>query len=343
MSALSSPDNAFNTLFYSLDRWLSALQENPGDRLLERVVLNAYNYLRELYNRPFIASLDELDEQWFRQKAREFAYEKLAQSTLAQKRLVREAQKRLGLKKDILVKSSGRSEDARASWSPYARGLPVLIMGTEPDLDTRLFSTYHELGHIAHNDGVNEFLVEDGEKTFQGIMADPEFKRDVNRIEYYKELGKKAFNKSTRIGKRINTILNQYDMFWVQPLSGKIRPHVQYELDKERRADLFALDKFYGLKKITTILNMIYRHASGTRRSFYLKGGEHPIVLDTAKYPELNHPADFERALYMAGFLVDKGIDINAAFREWENRGVCIDAEKHFAGQKSHSFKQLFE
>jgi hypothetical protein len=177
---------------------------------------------------------------------------------------------------------------------------------------------YHELGHVVHRDHAKSLSMDDDVLAFKDELNRPEFKAALEKIKHYTELGKKAFDNTTNVGSRINKILAKRSTFWIEPEDKAEYTKMLYLRGKEQRADLFAIQRLYKQEKLSAILQAIRDYVID--RNYVVARGSKDV-----------HPSDFERALYMAGFLVDKGMDINKAFKEWELRGKCIRAEEYYS------------
>jgi hypothetical protein len=291
---------------------LNRLAQNPSE-LYKREALYDYNFLRELLHLSPASSVDEIDKTW----ASEVAEEVNPYGTMdlhgygvplsGQKELIDQARKLLDIQEEIAVFSF---PSMIGGASGTIKGKPYIALCRTPDLDGHLYTIYHELGHIVHHDSQNTGLMLAGSKSPQEFLDDPEFKADIDRITRYLELGKKALDTSTDVGKRIHAILAQHATLWNPPADPQKYKEMLVERGQEERADLFALDKLFEQKNIGPLLTTIDEWSSSNY-----------IVAEGAQDP---HPSSIERALYIAGFLVDKGIDVNAALREWEHEGMCI-------------------
>jgi hypothetical protein len=296
-------------LLFDLDSNLTSVDQNPQDIFYHMKALYSYNFLRELLAKASAPSLSQLDHQWVEEvKERIDPYVimeryEAQEATAAQNLLVNEAQRILGLKKKIIAfsypyagKSIGRTETS------------YVFLCETPDLDAQLGALYHELGHIVHNDTFNSAQARSGETTYDKLLADKDFVADSDRIDRYTTIGKKAFTDETRIGKHINEILKTHKTFWIEPAADKLK-EILFNRGKEKRADLYELDSLFNQKQISPILQEIVSY------------GESDYIV--AQSDEDVHPSHIERALYFAGYLVDKGVDINKSLKDWYTTGKC--------------------
>ena len=286
--------------------------------------LYAYNSLRELLGVAPVQSISKADRQWLEQVEEEadpYEYmekEKYDVPTIRQTQLLNQAKKLLKLEDDIHIFSFYQYdyEGEAASIKPGKGSIAICRL---PDLDEQLGILYHEIGHIVHKDDENTDAVEAKRKTSKEVIGEPCFKnstkiencfeKDLEKIKHYLDLGKKAFDNSTPVGRRVNEVLSQYTSFWTPPEDEAERDEMIYFRGTEQRADLYEAEKLFKLNKMSAILQEIAK--------FLLNSD--PIIAQ----PTEKHPSDFERGLYMAGFLVDKGIDINEAFKQWYRTGKC--------------------
>lgn len=100
--------------------------------------------------------------------------------------------------------------------------------------------------------------------------------------------------------------------FWKELKQGK--EELFYGLAKERRADLFMLDKLFEQNNINPILQVL---------DFLAKQTDSPLY-SARKLFLSSHPSNIERVLYMVGFLKDHGVDVNSALKNWQRHGVCL-------------------
>jgi hypothetical protein len=304
----------------------------------EQIALNLYNVFRESVNQPVAISADEIDLAWFKNFPDKFASFSefslatnnwarkplLEDATVAQKNLVRCIKRKLGIKDEIIVAASTFDTGLHAQAMPSGSNKYHFLVLGGTDQDLHVHAIYHELGHIVH--GVQE-IVED----YDSFFKQPAVKGDLNRIDHYIELGKKAFNSTSNIGKHVLKILSHYDNFWNNSSLDQVtRARIEFGRAQEKRADLFALDNQFKHEKLNTILAPLY---------FYVYF-DYIVVEGSSDI----HPSTFERALYFAGFLVDKGIDVNAAFKKFEEKGICRDytrivPEKELISKKSRKLR----
>ena len=301
----------------TLNSYLYQLEQTGSlDRHSQLEALYIYNFIRELLNRTKAKSFSEIDQKWFSQVKKEiipllYAEEKkYSAPTLAQAELRDQAQKLIKIEDEILAFSY-----AGAGASGWVNpGIYSVALCKTPDINIQLGVLYHELGHIVHKDMENRADINIGVKTHEEFLNDPSFKADIDRITKYLQLGKKAFDKSTPVGKHIVDILSRYPElhFWTQPRKKTLRNKISYLRGNEQRADLFEIEQLLANHQLDAILQGIADYAFGS--------SDIPVI---AHPWEDHHPSDFERALYRAGFLVDKGIDINKVFQRWYATGTC--------------------
>jgi Zn-dependent protease with chaperone function len=226
--------------------------------------------------------------------------------TKHQENFVNGIKARLGIKDSVIVaRIPGGDPDARAySDIGYSSKKKSHLVAVSQIADPTLMTafTYHEFGHIVHGIEHPESFEE-----AQDLLSQPAVITDLNHIKRYMSLGKSAFDSSTQIGQYIISVLAQHEgSFWDRSqLDADGRLLAKWSRTEEKRADLYALDNLYKHGNITAILTLFYHFGST----------EYVIAEDDHD----EHPSDFERALYIAGFLVDKGVDINHQLRRLEN------------------------
>jgi hypothetical protein len=230
--------------------------------------------------------------------------------TSQHKKFVAYAQTLMGVNEEILVLKNQHQFDAQVGSAPSGKTY-IGLCGTN-DVEYNSFIVYHELAHLFHNDTLMKNQVSTGEKLSSYFLELPDFKADLDAIERYKELGKTAFDTTSLIGKRIHKVLQEYDNFWIAPEDEETYTDMLFLRGTESRADLLACKKLLEQKNIDPLLRIIDLYSKQT--------GYWGIQAIGDTYP---HPSAFERALYIAGFLVDHGIDINEAFKKWNAEGEC--------------------
>ena len=300
-----------------------------------------YNALRDYYNLSHATSFNTIDMLWIIATfGKDLVKHKATylEPTKAQELLLQEAKNIIRLKNNIVL-ITGSSATGRTNIS----SIPYLALCAELDLDMKLFALYHELGHIVHND-INLTDITDPRKRiipWQDKRNDPAFIADIQRVKKYFQLGKYALNLSTSIGnniyehfKEINLHKSNYrftieypeKQYWIDQgiVDTNKLDEIIYSRNIERRADLFAIEQLFALKQINAILSGI--------EHFVDKNMDDILKQNTIEWlqEQTEHPLDLERALYMIGFLVDKGIDVNKAFQEWESHGICLNAEEEY-------------
>jgi hypothetical protein len=297
-------------LLSGLETNLTSLGKSPQDAYFQTQALYNYNLLRELLGKAPAVSLPELDHQWAEEVKESInSYvvmeeQGAKEATAAHNLLLDEAQRMLGFKQKIIALSR-----SIASGSALTRAqISYVILCEIPDLDAQLFTLHHELGHIVHNDTINSDKAKAGEITYDELLADKDFIAAIDHIDRYTTIGKQAFTNETKVGKHINEILETHKTFWIEPAADKLK-ELLFRRGIEKRADLYALDNLFAQNQISPILQEIVDY--GESNYIVIKGDEDV------------HPSHIERALYDAGFLVDKGLDINKLLKDWYTTGKC--------------------
>lgn len=302
---------------------LEHLEKNPKDATAQWRVFYNYNLLRELLGFSKATSFKGIDKAWIDKIYEERAPFLLMRThewtlpTLDQRALIKEAQEIIGLREHIIVASIPSVEPEAYSGSRSTGRTPYLALCSTPDLDIALFIIYHELGHLVRKDGMHDFDLEEGRKTYEYFLNEPMFQSDLKKIEHCLELGKEAFSnkeraEKTAIGKILYTALESKIPFWIPPKSKKAYIKSLYLRGTEQRADLFACQKLFEKKEIGPLLAFIDHEVKDIHAPNYF------VIQGETKYP-----SHIERALYLSGFLIDKGIDIFAELTKWEKKGMC--------------------
>ena len=306
------------TLINNIEHYTKLIMQEKNkftQSLYQKNALYAYNFLRELLDQAPARPVTEIDRQWLDQVREEAAsyqlieQEKYQQPTTIQSYLLKQAQELLKIQDDIIPLSYADM----GTTTVLGPGRYGMVLCNVLSIEQLMAIIYHELGHIVNRDIETHTALSLDEKTYREVIQEPSFKSDINRIDHYREIGKKAFDRSTPIGKHITDILSDYPTLHFYPSLDNEQKlqQVLYFLGREKRADLFELGSLFKNKLVDIILSHIALYAFGW--------SEVPLV----PQPPFTHPSDMERALYMAGFLVDKGLDINKLFQEWYAKGTC--------------------
>ena len=237
-------------------------------------------------------------------------------ATLSQEALVAEAKEIIGLEKKIEVYSWENLGESHTNF---------IVLCSIPDLDQRLTTVYHELGHIVHHDSQENVEIENDSHRIQERIESADFSEDLKHIQDYLEKGKLAFDETTHVGKIILETLKTNPPLWLPPKTPEAYKKMFYLRGQEQRADLFLLEQLLKQNKLSSIVRKIDDY--GTSNYVTVNGEED------------KHPSDLERALYMAGFLLDHHIQLNKFIKESESNGICIDAENlhpDFKHSKNH-------
>ena len=270
--------------------------------------LFAYNFLKEMLGQQTIEDANNIDTVWLKQIEEIVdSYDLIESQGLevpTQVNLLKQAQKILKLEDEIHLWSGP------IPLSTEIKGKYHIALCQTPDLDLQLCDLYHELGHIVHKDSANTEKMLNKQMPVESLITMPDFQTDLERIKRYTRIGEKAFDASTPTGKRIKEALSQNATFWILPKDKEAYNEMVYLRGTEQRADLFACDKLLEQNNTNALLQRI---ATLARSSYYVAPSEGEA-----------HPSSLERALYTAGCLVDKGIDINKALETWHSTGLCI-------------------
>lgn len=297
----------------------------------EQELLYTYTILREMLGQKVANTLEEVSKEWVQEVAKAaypYAYieqKKKYPPLLGTVELLTQAKEYLNLKEDIFALSD---LDPKGGYSTVHKdGRYSIALPTLPDRNSRLFVLYHEIAHIIYRDvEVRQELLDHNRDVPQAFLDDPEFAKYCQLVEDYKGKALTAFDESTRVGRYALEIMSKYSSFWSVPFRPKLYRTLTLLRNQEARADLFACEKLYEQGKIEPIVAQIAEKVL----SGYI------VALD---YDE--HPSHFERALYMAGFLVAKGLDINQLLKEWQQEGISVINESEPALQFSEELFPL--
>jgi hypothetical protein len=315
--ASSSPNFsgiALSQLFEKINTLIPKVVANPANEPASKELIESYNAVRKMLDRAPIKNVSEIEAQWLADVKKEVPYYKVIEQAQAQlplpshKVLLEKVAKSLGLEKKLKALSSQVTDTASTIRDSYGNYLIALCR--TPSKYDRLAALYHEISHVINNDPDNIMLISRGQKKPEDFLGQPDFIANSKTINRYKDLAKKSLNQSSVTGKRALEVLGQYNSFWDEPKNSQVYNRIRYERFTEERADLFEAEKLVEKKLVDVLINHIIAYLTS---SYIVAHGDQD-----------NHPSDFERGLYMAGFLVDKGEDINSLLKKWENEGMCI-------------------
>lgn len=296
----------------------------PNLSVRPNILLYPYNFLRELLGLVPASSIYGIDRTWLKEVITEVELDLLIKEkgveipTAMQKKLVDEGVRLAGLQEEVRALSTTKSFAGEAVTKPLKS---YIIMCKTPDLDSRLYTLYHEIGHIVHGDTRDVDM--------QGFLNEPLVKSDQKDIKDYLELGIHTLPSfgHTKIGKILvealaepeaQRVLKRYGFLWIPPEGEKNKLLSLYERTTEQRADLFALRQLLKLGEMSAILNFITILLSEEE-------DEKPSIITIGLSDR--HPSHVERALYIIGFLIAHEFNIATLINAWEQKGICQSGE----------------
>lgn len=179
--------------------------------------------------------------------------------------------------------------------------LYVRVLSDAKKHHVRLFTLYHEMGHITHRD-----LEYSSQHTMLGRKEGHEYKEEHEQIRRYRSLAKKVLSNKTILGSVMLKRIGRTDYLWHAPKHKMTRALTRVKRWYEAHADLFAYERLYQAQDFDTLCHMMY--------TFGL------TAYDAAEGAEDNHPSDLERTLYLIGFLVTKGMAVEQLLLDYEAR-----------------------
>lgn len=186
-------------------------------------------------------------------------------------------------------------------WPLYALGIPQ-VASVFQGFDH--FVLLHEFGHFSHGD-TNPIEIDSRQQNLKTWLDSAEVRSDIDGVARCSQLASAFIRPDSAIGQRIVAGLEKRKAAGHHSCLGSSSDPYQA---KERRADLFALRHLLAANKVTAIVETIDRWSQGEAIR-PCESGE--------------HPPEFERALYMAGFLIDNEIDVNQLFAQWQRSATC--------------------
>lgn len=284
---------------------VSASKDFLSTRQQEKVLFT-YNFLRESHAQPLAHSFSAMDLTWIKGREAETIRElyNLETATEAEKELVKKAQDYAGFTGPLIIFKNKIKFDAQAGVTSF--GEPWIALCGTKDLNYTLFIVYHELAHLVHDDTALKSELTNGVTSSREMLARPLFKNHLRDLNRFVNLGKKAFDTTTAVGITVNDVLKEHSSFWIEPLNKDTYNEMLVLRATEQRADLFACQMLYKQNNLDPLLRVISLYAKQT--------GYWSVQSIGDEYP---HPSAFERALYIAGFLSDKGVNLNEAFKKF--------------------------
>lgn len=271
-------------------------------------VLNRYNLLRELLHLKHISNVSNVDRKWLlgvREAAQ--VYKKLGPRlealTIRQEALVQEAAKAVGVRPVVAVATQG------GGGATMAGETPCILLPSLPDYDLQLFTAYHELGHIVHQD---THLDQDAE-LYRKLINEPPFIKDIQKFSDFVNKGKAVFDQKSKTGQLIQNKLDEDPSLALQ--YPEKNSFLAFTKGKEKRADLFAIENLFKQNLIKPLLKALHEFAA--KEEFE----------DVESFAQSSHPPYVQRALALWGFLASKNFPINQAIKDWEEHGQCLSTE----------------
>lgn len=315
--------------------------EKMGQQCEMPIRLYAYNFLREITEKKPIKTTDEFDETWLQKiynqldaltTKEEFTNQKritLADPEPWQTALIKEARKATNITTDQIIYSAKFPYDSKEDVSFYVDQISgttstIFMIAHTHKLDELLFHIYHELGHVKHHDAdpvkiLNKQYPAFEEEYYQATNTIENFSKDfpitnthLELVKSYVACAKNTLDASTNTGKKILESIAELASFWNAPKDNESYIKTAIGRAIESRADLFACEHLLEQNKLDPILYIIRSWGTSDKR-----------VSDTDIHPSL-----VERALYMAGFLLSKGIDINKALHDFKQNWQPKDARQ---------------
>lgn len=353
---ISTFAQACNSLTTSILRSLDEQQNVP------KTTFYAYHFLRELLHVSPPRSFTDINQEWLINVAEEadtylFMEEYKAEpATDAQIELLQKAKNLLNLKDKIPafswkdVTSAGRAEIG-------GKSVDAIFFSQNSNPALEVFELYHELGHILYQDNAVKQLIMRGSKTMQELLDDSQFKATREYSTRAIQLGKKAFDASTKIGKHVIDIMdkitnNKKNLLVcnkkISDIDGFLKSipaaFLQWFGYCQKYEDVISgNENFWVIPRDTSSFqNVLYSREIENRADIFaanslIEQGKLDVIFRMmaqlatsyviAQGDQDLHSSDFERLLCIAGFLVDNGIDINAELKTWYEKKQCRNEE----------------
>lgn len=267
--------------------------------------LYSYNLLKELWQAPPIKATSDMSREWLRnieeQRMREYFSHENPSSD--QQAWLERAKNALGVA-DAQVALGSTGKPFMAFASSTALDEAYIALDESPNKKHTIFTAYHECGHIAHGD---EPYAGTRRITPESFIEAAENKALIEKVKTYKDKAQAQLDTTTKVGKTLLQTLSQYKKLWQEPKDKYDYNRILQGRIQEQKADLAAFVKLFEEKQFDIMFYMIHLWATQT--------GERAFV---ATGTEFVHPSYTERALYLLGFLVEQGIDVNAALQAYE-------------------------
>ncbi len=317
------------------DTMKSALTNEDNENFL-----HGYNFIRTSLGQASAENLAQIDHAWLTQvQAAVRLYQFLEKESFnlpstEHRELLKQAQSATGVIADISLAAAPHQGswtyiDARDKTKHY------IALCSKAPRHNQLFALYHELCHVAYQDSFHSVQLDEGHQTPDYFLNDATVQDLRATISRYICLGKKAFDTSTSWGKKVNERLSKPTLLWLPPLKQADYVKMDYLKFTEQRADLFACKALLNQENLTTLLYHLIELAS----SDYIIAEGHQDA----------HPSDFERTLYIAGFLVAHGVPLNQKLQELGTRGAPTDpsnaeaSDTYLANDGARDFLQTYK
>ena len=194
-------------------------------------------------------------------------------------------QRDCGIERDILYLKADKE-----SWGATGMqgGLMYMRIHDGPRRYIRIFTLYHEMGHIFHRD----FEVH----TVLRTLGDEGFKRDMIAINRQIRSAKKVVLGGSILGGYLKKQVKRFPVLWKPPAdTHRGMLHMEGRCI-EQRADLFAFKHLYDIRDIEALCGMLYTFCLS---DYTVSDNDRDL-----------HPSDLERGLALIGFLIESVEDV---------------------------------
>ncbi len=282
----------------SLKKWYRGAKPTPKD-------LHSYNLLRQLWKVTPVKTVLDMSKEWLRdmeeERMREYCNHKNPSQN--QKAWLSRAQEALEVT-DVKVSLGSTGQPFAANVSATALGDAYIALDESENKKFTIFTAYHECGHIANGDEPYQVGAYKPPEVFVELF---ENKAITEKVALYLDKAQKHLDQKTTVGKTLHETLLRHKKLWQEPASKQEYARVLKGRIQEQKADLAAFSKLFEEKQFDVMFYIIHLWAT--------QKGERAFVATGTEYV---HPSYAERALYLIGYLIDQGIDVNGALQAYE-------------------------
>jgi hypothetical protein len=283
----------------------------------DKGVCHLYALLEELMGSPApLGCKEAVDEQWLYDLEEELLTlwaledkaliaEGVTRAMQKQREVLLKVKREFGINKPLALLSF---ESPGGVGSPY-----YMALSSKEDVNRWLSTAYHEMTHLLYGDALTRESIEDEGADPRTFLKDASLQQAYKEWDRFVELGKQVLSDETRTGKRVKSVAKSITAFYKAPERPKAQAYYMLVRGQELRADLLEFEKLLEYGYLDILLHEMHHYA----------------FRDVSNVSQKNEPwpSDIERVLCIAGFLKDRGVDVNKVLQSWEHKPASQEVQ----------------